>query len=705
MDVKDYHKVCEEVYDTEPSTSKDKDAVNNLRNIALEEVLDQTQAENKTMQEHDEPSFDNKYNVVNTKSIFEQTEDKETDRETSFSTLNSTFSSEATTSQDNTPSSSNDIESSSLFNDQNKIKRSISKGQINGDSGISVEKSGNSSDEDSSKRQKLNENSSKQSKSDDESVDNLPKFHKLKSEVKKRNYRGKKPSVGESADSCNEGSSEDVEMRQEETTPSRGTENSEHGLETNSDGSDVEDACSEGDLEEAEEDIPACLKKEKPKPNWFVVPELIRRETGNNPLFQRRYYGSLHVVEHFELAYKLETHQGCVNALNFNEKGNLLVSGSDDLSVVIWDWAKGKNCRHLFSGHASNLFQTKWLPFNSNLVATCALDCQVRLLDIKKGEARRIAKHEAPTHKLAVHPDTPEVIISVGADANVLSIDIRDKTPTKLLVVKDGSSNVPLYSVHSNPFNSNEFCVGGRSQIVRIYDRRKVSTSLYKLCPDHLAGNKNAHVTSALYNHNGSEVLASYNDEDIYLFDAVMPQTGDFAHRYQGHRNNATVKGVNFFGPKSEFVISGSDCGCIFIWDKNTEAIVNWMPGDEQGVVNCLEPHPFIPVLATSGLDFDAKIWIPSCEHPPNLTKLASCVKSNAINRAEDTTNESDAIDGQMFWILLSTVHRTQFLTDFRERHHLSDDDNSVDDFSSNSSRESNSSNHSDSQSEGNRSP
>lgn len=45
------------------------------------------------------------------------------------------------------------------------------------------------------------------------------------------------------------------------------------------------------------------------------------------------------------------------------------------------------------------------------------------------------------------------------------------------------------------------------------------------------------------------------------------------------------MKGVNFFGPKSEFVISGSDCGNIFIWDKHTEAIVNWMPGDEQGVV------------------------------------------------------------------------------------------------------------------------
>ena len=36
----------------------------------------------------------------------------------------------------------------------------------------------------------------------------------------------------------------------------------------------------------------------------------------------------------------------------------------------------------------------------------------------------------------------------------------------------------------------------------------------------------------------------------------------------QGHRNSATVKGVNFYGPESQFVISGSDCGNIFLWDK-----------------------------------------------------------------------------------------------------------------------------------------
>ena len=46
------------------------------------------------------------------------------------------------------------------------------------------------------------------------------------------------------------------------------------------------------------------------------------------------------------------------------------------------------------------------------------------------------------------------------------------------------------------------------------------------------------------------------------------------------------VKGVNFFGLQSEYVVSGSDCGHIFLWDKNTEEIVQFMDGDYEGVVS-----------------------------------------------------------------------------------------------------------------------
>lgn len=97
------------------------------------------------------------------------------------------------------------------------------------------------------------------------------------------------------------------------------------------------------------------------------------------------------------------------------------------------------------------------------------------------------------------------------------------------------------------------------------------------------------HITSSVYNYCGNELLVSYNDDDIYLFDTTEPEGADFIHSYQGHRNEATIKNVNFFGPKSEYVISGSDCGNIFFWDKQSQGIVQFLLADK-GVVS---RHPF----------------------------------------------------------------------------------------------------------------
>ena len=46
------------------------------------------------------------------------------------------------------------------------------------------------------------------------------------------------------------------------------------------------------------------------------------------------------------------------------------------------------------------------------------------------------------------------------------------------------------------------------------------------------------------------------------------------------------VKGVNFYGPRSEFIVSGSDCSNLFLWEKKSEKIVNYFHADDGGVVN-----------------------------------------------------------------------------------------------------------------------
>lgn len=48
------------------------------------------------------------------------------------------------------------------------------------------------------------------------------------------------------------------------------------------------------------------------------------------------------------------------------------------------------------------------------------------------------------------------------------------------------------------------------------------------------------------------------------------------------------VKGVNFYGPRSDYVVSGSECGYIFVWDKKTEAIVQRKHADKKGCVRLM---------------------------------------------------------------------------------------------------------------------
>ncbi|KAK4536417.1 hypothetical protein CDCA_CDCA08G2442 [Cyanidium caldarium] len=100
---------------------------------------------------------------------------------------------------------------------------------------------------------------------------------------------------------------------------------------------------------------------------------------------------------------------------------------------------------------------------------------------------------------------------------------------------------------------------------------------------------------------------------------------GSFVRSYMGHRNVVTVKEVNFFGPGDEYVISGSDDGRVYIWDRYTGELLQCFQADRH-VVNCVETHPHEPYLATAGIDSTIKWWRPEAPAPRRLRDLASSV-------------------------------------------------------------------------------
>lgn len=112
--------------------------------------------------------------------------------------------------------------------------------------------------------------------------------------------------------------------------------------------------------------------------------------------------------------------------------------------------------------------------------------------------------------------------------------------------------------------------------------------------------------------------------------------------KYEGHRNarykinifrfffvntstfsRTMIKEASFWG--DDYVMSGSDCGHVFIWNRHTAQLKMLLQAD-QHVVNCLQPHPTLPLLATSGIDHDVKLWAPILEEASFDSKMAEDV-------------------------------------------------------------------------------
>ncbi|KAJ0233591.1 Transducin/WD40 repeat-like superfamily protein [Hirschfeldia incana] len=384
------------------------------------------------------------------------------------------------------------------------------------------------------------------------------------------------------------------------------------------------------------------------------VVKIWERELGQLPnrSFSNRFSASEHVLHRLGLDKRLEKHTGCVNTVSFNSDGDILVSGSDDRQVILWDWDTATVKLSFDSGHCNNIFQAKFMPFSDDRsIVTSAADGQVRyskILESGQVETCKLGIHQGQVHKLAIEPGSPFSFYTCGEDGAVKHFDLRTRVATDLFTCKEAKYNLDVYlnAIAVDPRNPCLLAVAGMDEFARVYDIRRYRSASWKnyaepvdhFCPAHLIGNDQVGITGLAYSDQ-SELLVSYTEEFIYLFSPDMgmgpdpPSSSDTETEtteaeetktteaeetkmktqpqvYTEHSNRETVKGVGFFGPKCEYVVSGSDCGRIFIWRKKDGELLRAMEADKH-VVNCVESHPHMPLMASSGIETDIKIWSP----------------------------------------------------------------------------------------------
>ena len=115
---------------------------------------------------------------------------------------------------------------------------------------------------------------------------------------------------------------------------------------------------------------------------------------------------------------------------------------------------------------------------------------------------------------------------------------------------------------------------GVDDRTLRTFQKQEIAGSpgaLALMETGHLQGNRQ-HVTGIALSYDGSQLLASFSGQNVFLFDTLVAApsaaaeaaaaetttTGTHLREYGGHRNSATVKDVSFLGARSELCMSGS---------------------------------------------------------------------------------------------------------------------------------------------------
>eukprot|EP01118_Nematostelium_gracile_P007330 TRINITY_DN2382_c0_g1_i1.p1 TRINITY_DN2382_c0_g1~~TRINITY_DN2382_c0_g1_i1.p1 ORF type:complete len:505 (+),score=119.11 TRINITY_DN2382_c0_g1_i1:48-1562(+) len=328
-------------------------------------------------------------------------------------------------------------------------------------------------------------------------------------------------------------------------------------------------------------------------------------------------------ISRLEVKTKLKGHDGCVNSIQWNKEGTLLVTGSDDCHVNVYSNSY-KQLLSIETGHRRNIFCASFVPFSNNhKIISCGMDGEIRYSDISgsKPECSLISRYPHMVYKTFFVPNAPYNFLSTHQDGVIRLFDLR----------KENGKGAEIYAMHKfegdsinslafNPLKPEQFAVVGADPFVRLCDLRFMKDNndetepLARYCPKSILDSpkfQRVGITGVDFGSK-NEIVATYSREDAYLFNVNGERNEDGVYIspqqvYKGRRNVQTfLKEISFFADDS-YVTTGSDCGHLFIWEKLSGKLVQLIKAD-RSVVNGVAPHPVLPLLATCGIDSTGKI-------------------------------------------------------------------------------------------------
>jgi len=281
--------------------------------------------------------------------------------------------------------------------------------------------------------------------------------------------------------------------------------------------------------------------------------------------------------------------QGAVRTVRFNVDGNYCMTGGADKSIKLWNPYKSILLK-TYMGHGYEVLDVQSSSDSSHIVSA-GMDKNIFYWDVSTAQIVRKYRGHAGYINAVKFNEESTVIISASVDNTVCVWDCRSKSRDPVQILRDAKDSVTSLSV-----SDHEILTASLDCCIRRYDIRK--GQLYQ-------DDVGSSVNCVTFTKDGQCILASCLDSTLRLVDK---DGGEVLSEYLGHKNE-NYKVESCLNDTDSLIVSGSEDGCVYMWDLIEGTIKETLKHKGHRVVHSISFHPSKPIMLTAA-EANVYLWM-----------------------------------------------------------------------------------------------